>query len=144
MKWTIFLPREVKIEATRKYALATELLAAIKKGIIVEKSSNPLTFNTIQAGNRHLGNGELDAISLVTDCLDKSYKPYIILSDDKQAKSYSIKSRMKFVGILPLIAIGNKLKIISKAVALQYLAKLKQNNFQPKKVYERAFVYSLR
>jgi predicted nucleic acid-binding protein len=137
------LPVEVKTEATRRQPLANELLNAISNGKIVETSSRQLTFNTIQSAHRNLGKGELDAISIVTDCLDKSYKPYMILSDDNQARKYGVRHGIKFVGILPLISIGNNLRLITKVRALQYLTRLKKNNFCPTLINERAFRYSL-
>lgn len=144
MGWKIILPNVVKVEATRKSPLDSEIADAINNGEITEVFSNKVTYNTIRSRHANLGDGELDSFAIVNDCLDKAFRPYIILSDDEEARKHGERLGIKFVGILPVVALANNHGLLSRQKALEYVDSLKKNNFTPRRAYLDSFVKSLR
>lgn len=143
MGWKVYLPTKVRIEATRKEPLAEDIIEEIQNGNILEASPSKASFAVLKARHPNLGDGELDSISVVTECEDRTLRPYIILSDDAAARRQAERLGIECVGILPVLSLANRHGMLSKSKAIEYLERLQQNNFSPKQQYVDRFLRSL-
>lgn len=79
----------------------------------------------------NLGDGELEVISIISECLDKTFSPYLFLSDDKKATARAKELGMKSQGILTFLKLCNDYSIISKQEVIKFVSKLKNFTIKP-------------
>lgn len=137
------MPKLVECEATKKQPLDAEIRQAIDNKSITIMSAAETTFDKLRGTHGNLGPGELEALAIVSDCIDRNYNEYIILSEDDPARAHAQSMGMIVVGILPLLSSANGHGILSRSEALQYLKRLGKNNFTPSEQYAQDFIDSL-
>jgi predicted nucleic acid-binding protein len=144
-KWEIYLPGKVINELTKGNRRLDKCIDNnIKQNKIVIIYCNPITFGMLQKKFSNLGEGELEAISIVTDCIQKLPNPYVVLSDDNRARKKAENLGIKFINILSILLLANHQHLLNKSIAMKYLKELQKNNFTIKSDAYNAFVSSLK
>lgn len=128
-KWTLYLPHKAKKEATIKQDLDAIIGLQVNSGIIKEIHCNSTTFEELRAFYGNLGDGELESIAIAKDCLDKKTASYMILSDDKAARSHAKELGIPSLDILAFFVRANTAGIVSKQKVEQYVRKLASNGY---------------
>lgn len=129
--WTYYLTPKVKEESTVQSPLDLEIVSQIQEGIIVNISCNKMTFNFLKGIYGGLGDGELEAISIINDCIDKTFSQYLFFSNDNKAVARAEELGMKSQGILTFLKLCNDYNIISKQEVIKYVSKLKNFTIKP-------------
>ena len=141
--WIVHMGTIVKSEVTEKRSLNHSFSDRIEKKDILLTSCNNGTFRFFKGQYTSLGDGELESIAIAYDCPTKLVRPYIILSDDTQAKNKAKILGINFLGIVSFFVLANKQGFLNKKKALEHVDLLKGYNFALKQnVYEK-FVSAL-
>ena len=117
--WIILMSEEVLKEVRWKDPWIEN---GIRMGDIEIKKSGSRRFEQLRA-QFSIGKGETEIIALVEECLDKSYKPYVIITQDKKPSGIATELGMKSYNICDFLFLGYKNDVISKQ---EYLSILKQ------------------
>lgn len=110
-KWKFFIPEAVVVELHQKH-IEEPLQRLLDHGIIsVKKYSNPSV--TTQKLNS-LGSGEYEIICIVSQCHDKTYREYLILTDDCKAQGVARELGMSSHDVLVFMLLCNRNGQLSK------------------------------
>ena len=110
-----------------------EIKKLLKKGIIHIESCNKAEILLTRIKTLSLDDGELEAICIVDKCKDRTFKKYLILTDDKLAQQSSRKLNMSSLDVLMFLFFSNEQGFLSKNQAKDSLEILEDSGYAIKK-----------
>ena len=93
------MPETVREELTAR-DIPLKINNLLKTDVIGVESCNRRQFLVARYGLHSLGEGELEAICIVDECEDRTFKNYLILTDDVAAQKSAMRLGMSSLDIL--------------------------------------------
>lgn len=126
--WQFYLPRIVN-EELRKKTIPKKIQKLLENNLIKLESCNDLSYKKLSLMFFSLGEGELEAICIVDQCEDRTFKNYLILTDDKPAQKIASSLGMSSLGTPAFLFTANQNNLLDKVGLVKSLDFLEKNGF---------------
>ena len=140
--WQFIMPKVVFCELEAR-GIGT-MLSSLLKDIISIDSCNDAQILTTKSLVPGLDEGELEAICIVDQCKDRTFKNYLILTDDKSAQKKAGELGMKSLDVIMFLFLTNKQNLLSKSDAIVSLETLEKNSYFIDELVKQDYIKRLR
>lgn len=142
LNWEFCIAQTVFDELNQKYVEKSLQNLLDKKIIFIEECGQSV--RRLDSRVLSLDPGELEIICIVDQCIDITFKQYLILIDDLEAQTKSGLLGMSSLDVLTFLFFCNERNLLSKNDAICALSTLKSNNYHIDDGFEHDFVKRLR
>lgn len=101
----------------------------LKADVIRVESCNQIQFLVTRYGLYSLDDGELEAICIVDKCEDRSFKNYLILTDDFAAQKGAGKIGMESLDVLMFLLLSNRKELLAQDAAVSAMETLEESEY---------------
>lgn len=122
------IPAKV-IEELEKKNIPKEIQNLIDREIISIAQCTETNYKQLSMRFLGLGEGELEAICLVSICLDNTFKDYVIMTDDDEAQKMAASMGINSLSIVSFLLMANHVGLLNSKEALESLDKLDKGIF---------------
>ncbi len=126
--WEFVMPEIVHNEL-RARDVPQEIESFLESGTVNLDSCNQIQFLSVKYRLLGLDDGELEAICIVDKCEDRTFKNYLILTDDIPAQNGSGKLGMNSLDVLMFLFVSNERGFLSKNIAENALETLESSGY---------------
>lgn len=126
--WQFFVPRVVLNELERK-GLDNEFKHLLENDIILGDSCTDDQLLSIEQRLPQLDCGELEAICIINKCSDKTFKPYVILTDDSLAQKKATTMGISSIDVVAFLCHALRLDLLSCECTLNAIAVLQNSAY---------------
>ena len=142
LRYEFVMPETVYNELDAKN-IPPEVRELLEKGIIHIESCNKTEILLTRIKTLSLDDGELETICIVDKCKDRTFKEYLILTDDKLAQQSSRKLNMSSLDVLMFLFLSNNQGFLSKNQAKYSLKILEDSGYAIKKEVKADYLLRL-
>ena len=141
--WEFLIPQSVTSELSRKER-DRQLEAMMDSGAILAVSCTANELESVKRQSRGLGLGETEALGVVNRCADRTFKSYVVLTDDKAAQKQATKMGMSSLDIVSFLLLANQEGAVSKRAATDALMALVDLKYSVRSDIQNDFLLRLR
>ena len=141
--WEFLIPQSVTSELRRKER-DRQLEAMMYSGVVLAVSCTANELESVRRQSPGLGLGETEALGVVNRCADRTFKSYVILTDDKPAQKQATKMGMSSLDIVSFLFLANQKGAVSKRAATDALMALVDLKYSVSSNIQNDFLRRLR
>ena len=127
LNWQFIMPNTVLCEL-KEGGIASPLSLLLETTVSID-SCNDNQISMIKSKVLGLDDGELEAICIVDQCEDRTFRNYLILTDDGPAQKKAGKLGMNSLDVLMFLLVANEQNLLSKKEAINSLEILEKNDY---------------
>lgn len=121
--WEFLIPQAV-VEELRRKDFDRQIEAMMCDGAVRIVSCTTEGLKLIKKQSLGLGRGETEALGVVNQCADRTFRCYVILTDDRAAQKRATKMGMNSLDVVAFLFSANQIGVVSKRDAVSALEKL--------------------
>lgn len=126
--WKFVMPETIYEELTAK-SMPLEIENLLKVDTIRIEFCNQIQLLVTRHELHSLDDGELEAICIVDKCKDRTFKNYLILTDDIAAQKSAGKIGMNSLDVLMFLLLSNQKELLTKDAAVNAMSILEESEY---------------
>ena len=126
--WKFVMPETIHEELAARN-IPPEIENLLKTDVIRVESCNQIQLLVAKYGLYSLDEGELEAICIVDKCEDRTFKNYLILTDDCAAQKGAGKIGMESLDVLMFLLSSNQKEFLAKDTAVSAMETLEESEY---------------
>ena len=123
-----YIPTRVKNELQQK-SIPEEIQILVNSNNMKIECCDEVSYQKLSLRFFNLGEGELEAICIVDKCEDRTFKNYIIMTDDEPAQKIASSLGMSTWGTIAFLFTANQKCFIKKEEIIASLRSLEKDSF---------------